>query len=185
MGKPNYAEARIPITSGLNISAWEKALDGYPDQMLIQYLKFGFPLSIINPNALCNTNIQNHHSAMQFPAEVQEYLHTEGSMGAMLGPVNKVDSPHFHCSPLLTRPKDIHRRRMILNLSHPYGASVNDHVSKDKFDGHCFTLKFPSIDDIVEAILAKDDPVLFKLDVSRAFRNLRSDPVDSLKFGLK
>ena len=49
-GKPNYTEARIPIASGLNISAWEKALDGYPDQMLIQYLKFGFPLSIINPD---------------------------------------------------------------------------------------------------------------------------------------
>ena len=71
-GKPNYTEARIPITSGLNISAWERALEDYPDQLLLQYLKFGFPLSIIIPTAPCNTNTQNHHSAMQFPVEVQE-----------------------------------------------------------------------------------------------------------------
>ena len=103
----------------------------------------------------------------------------------MLGPLEKADSPYFHCSPLLTKPKDKDRRRVILNLSHPYGTSVNDHVSKNKFDGRCFTLKFPSIDDIVEAILAEDDPVLFKIDISTAFRNLRIDPVDSLKFGLK
>ena len=128
-GKPNYAETRIPIASGLNISAWEKALEGYPDQMLIQYLKFGFPLSLINPDALCVTDIQNHHSAMQFPINVQEYLDNEGSFGAMLGPVDRVDSQHFHCSPLWTRPKDITRRRVILNLSQSR-PSLHPKISK-------------------------------------------------------
>ena len=122
---------------------------------------------------------------MQFPIDVQEYLYTEGSLGAMLVPVSKVDCQHFHCSPLLTRPKDTNRHHVILNLSHPYGASVNDQLSKNKFDGCHFTLKFPSIEDIVEAVLAENDTPLFKTDISRAFRNLRTDPVDSLKFGLK
>ena len=44
--KPNYREARIPIVSGLNIRAWETYLKGYPDDRLIQYIRFGFPLSI-------------------------------------------------------------------------------------------------------------------------------------------
>ena len=47
-------------------------------------------------------------------------------------------------------------------------------------------LKFPTIDHIAEDIVrCTDDCVLFKIDVARAFRNLRVDPVDSLKFGIK
>ena len=45
-GVPNYQQARIHVTFNLNIKAWEKYLQNYPDQLLIQYLKFGFPLSL-------------------------------------------------------------------------------------------------------------------------------------------
>ena len=46
-------------------------------------------------------------------------------------------------------------------------------------------LKFPNIDHITEDIVrCTDDCVLFKIDVARAFRNLRVDPVDSLKLGI-
>ena len=51
-------------------------------------------------------------------------------------------------------------------------------------DGRPFTLKFLSVDNIVERILPITDPLIFKIDVARAFRNLRVDPVDALKFGL-
>ena len=40
------------------------------------------------------------------------------------------------------------------------------------------------IDDIVQDILDTDDPVIFKVDVARAFHNLRVDPVDAVKFGI-
>ena len=40
------------------------------------------------------------------------------------------------------------------------------------------------MDDIVQEILAPDRPLIFKIDVSRAFRNLRVDPVDVLKLGI-
>ena len=45
-GVPNYQQARIHVAFNLNIKAWEKYLQNYPDQLLIQYLKFGFPLSL-------------------------------------------------------------------------------------------------------------------------------------------
>ena len=45
-GTSNYKQARILIKSCLNIEAWEENLSNYPDTRLIQYLKFGFPLSI-------------------------------------------------------------------------------------------------------------------------------------------
>ena len=47
-------------------------------------------------------------------------------------------------------------------------------------------LKFPNIDHITEDIVrCTDDCVLFKVHVACGFRNLRVDPVDSLKFRIK
>ena len=57
---------------------------------------------------------------------------------------------------------------------------------RKRFDNYHFDLKFPSIDHIVEAVLRVDsDPLLFKIDVARAFRNLRIDPRDAVKLGIK
>ena len=43
-GMPNY---HIPISSDLNMPAWEYHLRHYPDKKIIQYWKFGFPLGMI------------------------------------------------------------------------------------------------------------------------------------------
>ena len=166
------------------MQAWEHRLANYPDKFLFQYLKFGFSLSFTNTDDLINSNISNHPSALANPNAVQDYLNKEISSGATLGPVVHINSKHYHCLPLLTRPKDTDKRHAILNLSYPYGASVNDKVDKLHFDGWHFTLKFPSIDDVVEDILATDDPVFFKVDVARVFRNLLVDLGDTLKFGI-
>ena len=75
---------------------------------------------------------------------------------------------------------------MILNLSYPHGCSLNDNVDKLHFDGKKFVLKFPSVDDIVHEICKYSTEVLIsKIDISRAFRNLRVDPADVIKFGIK
>ena len=56
---------------------------------------------------------------------------------------------------------------------------------KNHFDGDEFTLKFPTIDDILQAIInVKNGMVVYKIDVARAFRHLKVDTVDSLKFGI-
>ena len=73
-----------------------------------------------------------------------------------------------------------------MNLSYPYGESVNDQVDRQHFDGSTFIVKFPTIDDIVaEVNRLGDDVILAKSDASRAFRNLRMDPTDAVKFGIK
>ena len=152
-GQPNYKYTRIPIESGSNVEAWEKYRRDYSDKRGLQYLKFGFPLSLINPSELNNTQITNHFSACQYPQKVQEYIDKEVSLGAILGPVDNVVHEQFHHSPLLTRPKDINKRRVILNLSHPYGNSVNSHVDANNFDGSLFVLKLTTVDDIVHDIV--------------------------------
>ena len=76
-GLPHYAQARIPVKSDLNIREWEKELSDYPDKMLIEYLKFWFPLSLTTPEQLHNTQVTNHHSVIQYSSAVQEYLSKE------------------------------------------------------------------------------------------------------------
>ena len=157
----------------------------YPDKMLIEYLKFGFPLSLSTPDSLHNTEVTNHHSALQYPSAINDYLWKEIALGAIVGPTSDISLDAYHCSPLLSRPKDNNKRRIILNLSHPYGNSVNDNVPRDKFDGQKFSLTFPSVDDIDKIVnLKEQDPVLYKIDMARAFRNIRVDPVDAVKLGI-
>ena len=78
----------------------------YPNQRLLQYLNFGFPLSIQKDDTLACRHIENHFSACQFPNIVTSYLHEEIKERPIVGPVSEADHPAFHCSPLLTRPKD-------------------------------------------------------------------------------
>ena len=56
-GVPNYAQARIPLISGLNINEWERELRDYHDPLLLQYLKFGFPLSLVHSHELSNNTV--------------------------------------------------------------------------------------------------------------------------------
>ena len=42
--KPNFMQARIPVTSQLNVEVWQELLKDYWDQQLL--LRFGFPLDL-------------------------------------------------------------------------------------------------------------------------------------------
>ena len=186
-GFPNYKLARIPLNSGLKIDAWKAHLQDYPDKKLVQYLQFRFPLSLKNPDILHNNDVKNHYSALQFPLAIEQYLNKELSEGAIIGPLTDFDQSseqgHIHFSPLLTRPKGPDKRRIILDLSYPKGFSMNDQVDRPLFDNSEFCLKFPSTDDIVDEICKV--VTIAKIDVVRAFRNLRVDPADALKLGIK
>ena len=184
-GVPNYKMARIPIQSNLNIEAWERYTLDYGDHRLIQYLRFGFPLSLSESRHLINSkSVSNHASACHFPEAVDEYIHKERSHGAILGPISHIPHSQFHCSPLMTRPKDGNKRRVILDLSYPKGSSLNTFVDSATFDQVHFRLKFPSIDQITTYINTLHNPRIAKVDISRAFRHLKIDPADALKLGL-
>ena len=76
-----------------------------------------------------NTNIVNHPSASKFPNDIDEYFDKELKNRAIVGPYQ--DFPfQVQYSPILSRPKADDTRRVIVNLSHPWGQAVNDHISK-------------------------------------------------------
>ena len=182
---PNYKRSRITVPTELNIKNWRSLCGNYEDQVLLDYLEFGFPLCVDRSNFVFNTNVNNHYSADQFPSDIDAYFHKEIHQKAIVGPCKYVPFK-VHYSPLLSRPKAGDTRRVIVNLSSPYGHSVNDCIQKDIYDNTAYTLTYPSIDIITDAIQTLDyDVMLSKIDVSRAFRNLRVDPGDFDLLGLQ
>ena len=86
-GVPNYQAARIPIVSDLNLAKWRDILTDFPYPKLLDYLTFGFPLSLRHPDSLVNKHVKNHFSAIQYPDQVKKYIDKELSHGAILGPL--------------------------------------------------------------------------------------------------
>ena len=98
---------------------------------------------------------------------------------AILGPF-KANSFNagIKISPLNTVPKsDSSERRVILDLSYPKGASVNDFISKEFYLDEKIDLVYPKVDDFIDLIKSKGQGcLLFKTDLSRAYRQLSYDP---------
>ena len=184
-GLPNFMGCRIPVETQLKVPAWKKYLQSYWDNQLVDLIQFGFPLDFNRDIDLQSTDV-NHTSALTYPDHVSKYIREEIQYGAIWGPFK--DLPfHCHVSPFLTREKpNSSNRRVILDLSFPPGHSVNDGVDKDKYLGSYFELKYPSVDDIVHSLRQLGpNALLYKIDISRAFRHIRIDPGDLDLLGLK
>ena len=134
--------ARFTISCGLKIEAWHRYLTDHPDKRLIEYLTYGFPLSITDFDSYVIIAYQT--IILLFNSQLQ--LITISKKNLILGPCSAIfdqaDAPFYHCSPLLTRLKGNNDMHVILNLSYPAGTSLNDAVTKHLFDGQHFTLKF-------------------------------------------
>ena len=127
--------------------------------------------------------IENHSSAKEFGKEVGEFIATELRHDTLLGPFTSIPHSAFHCSPLMTRPKDITKRRVIVDLS--YGdISVIGMTDKETYEGIHFQLQLPTLDHVLNQILHLKNPRLIKADISWAFRNVPVDPGDAIKCGI-
>ena len=172
-GVPNFFKCRIPVETA---NVWRTYLKDYWDQQLPDLLQFRFPL---DRDSIITSSYVNYTSANQFHMDVQAYIDEELAHGAMYSPYNDPPFP-VHISPLMTREKQNSAvRRTIVDLSWPKGASVNDFVHKCKYLDTYFTLQYPSIDDITNKLKELGPgALLYKVDISRAFRQLRVDPGD-------
>ena len=100
----NYQGARVKVPTELNISNWRALCVNYEDQVLLDYLEYGFPLCVDRSNFVYNGHVVNHQSAEQFPADIEAYFQKELKHSVIVGPCD--DIPFFvHYSPLLSRPK--------------------------------------------------------------------------------
>ena len=128
----------------------------------------------------------NHKSALEFPEQIKAYIDKELKLGALIGPFHTNPLDNNHCSPLMTRPKaNSEARHVIMDLSWSKGYSVNDGVDKDGHLDSNFSLTFPTVDHLTDELVKIGRGAhIFKVDISRAFRHLKVDPLDIDLLGL-
>ena len=125
------------------------------------------------------STLENHASAKEHTQHIDQYIEEELTYGALYGPYESVPFK-VHVSPLMTREKqNSDKRRIMVDLSWPKDHSVNAGVKKNSYLGAYFDLKYPSIDHVVKNLKTLGTgALLYKVDVSRAFRHLRIDSGD-------
>ena len=163
---PNYKGARILVISGLKLQMWRYILKDYDRQVIGDYLQYGFPLNVDGINFKYNQNVVNHASSLRNPNGVIEYFNTEIQHQAMVGPMKESPFAQSPYSPIMARDKPDGSIRVTLDLSWPIGQGVNSYVRGDNFDDISFTLKYLTIDLVVEKIHDMGpDAQLFKVDL--------------------
>ena len=178
-GLYNFQKTRARIPSGLNIENWRRYLEGYSDPNLADYLEYGWPINCDRRSPLVPTE-RNHFSAEAYPDHIDYYIETELRHAALLGPFAGPPVFPTHINPLMTtEKKDSEHRRVILDLSFPPGASVNDGISQvDYIDGP-LTVRLPTVNSLERRILdLGKGAYLYKTDLARGYRQLRVDPSD-------
>ena len=86
----------------------------------------------------------------------------------------------FQINPLMTAPKKhSDMRRVILDLSHLDGASVNSGIPRNSYLGVPYKLSLPSAQDLRDLIIAQGQGChLWSIDLQRGYWQLRVCPMD-------
>ena len=103
-----------------------------------------------------------------------------------MGPFDRIPfQSKVGISPLSSRPKkDSPDRHIILDLSFPPGCAINDGILKDNYLGFTAKLWFPKVDEFAYRIYSLGKGcMMFKIDLSRYFRQLPLDLGDYLLIG--
>ena len=69
---------------------------------------------------------------MDHPEVVAAYIEKECSLSRLLGPLPLAEAPRLHISPFCVIPKKGEDNwRLIVDLSAPHGASINDGIAQE------------------------------------------------------
>ena len=156
-------------------------LQGYKDAEIVEWIKYGWPTGRVPSWPEPELSNKNHKGAAEFPDQLQKYIKKEIDYAAVMGPFESIPfSDNIGISPLSTRPKKGSQdRKVILDLSFPIGKSVNDGIPKDSYLGFTAKLTFPKTDDFAFRIFQLGPGCyMFKIDLSRYFRQIPLDPGD-------
>jgi len=177
-------DIRVPdeatkITTPLVPEQWHRYLDDYPDKMLMHFfisgIRLGFRLGCKASSSTLKLSRRNLMSTLEHPEVVEEYLATKLRQSRIAGPFKKATVPNGHISRFGVIPKKASGKwRLIVDLSHPLGASFDDTIPKK-----LWSLTYISVDTAIQHILKLGPGTLLaKLDVMGAFRLLLIYPAD-------
>ena len=171
-----YYPSQVPITASLVHTllcapAWYSMLISHPNRQLVQFMLRGigegFRIGFSRQPSSLESARCNLKGARDHPDVVSDYLSTE------LSPwLNCTFSPaavsQVHISRFGEIPKGhTGRWRLIVDLSHPLGHSMNDGIPK-----HLCSLKYVTIDEAIKGIIQLGQGTLLaKIDIQSAFRS--------------
>ena len=189
--KPTSQTINIPlegtvVRTPLAVHEWREWLRPHPDRSYAEYLlhglEQGFRIGFKYGDCTCTSAKSNMQSARANPAVVDEYLKKEVGLGRVIGPLKPEEYPTVHVSRFGVIPKR-HQSgtwRLIVDLSHPAGASVNDGIEPE-----ICTLKYTSIDEAVGVVLPSGPgTVMAKFDIECAYRIIPVHPDDRSLLGM-
>ena len=174
------------ISTPLRWVSWEKALGSYPDDSLRHYivsgLRDGFRIGFNHGSHACQSCKSNMVSVMEQAQVVRDYLATELAEGKVLGPVSAPWSQAIHISRFGVIPKGSSGKwRLILDLSSPEGASVNDGIEIT----HC-SLSYATVDEAAgQVALLGRGALMAKVDIKTAYRLVPIHQDDQLLLGMQ
>lgn len=187
LNTPNFLGAKVTLESDLNLDKWDQELESYHDRQVCHFLRFGWPVGYEADSPPVAVE-ENHQSGQQHLQHVRDFIQTELDLGALVGPFSKPPfQPWTRISPILTRPKkESENRRIIIDLSFPLGQAVNNGIDITSIFGHDSTYVLPTITDLTSKVIQLGKGSwIWKADLSRAYRQLRVDPLDCPLLGLQ
>ena len=159
------------ITTPLQLQAWQVMLQGHPDKVFVQYIlngiEFGFRIGYTWGSQLKAAK-KNMTSAKEHPDIVSSYLAEECKQGRVLEPLSTRRAPECPHNRFWVIPKQHQPNcwRLIVDLSYPDGASVNDGISKE-----LCSLQYIKIDQVAEVVAQHGQGAeLGKIDIKNAYR---------------
>ena len=186
-GKYNFEGCRIPIPTAIRHDRIRQALGSKAtpkEERVLSLLEFGMPIDCESSYGIRKPQ-KNHFSAVSYKKEVNEYFSKGVETKALLGPFKNAPIKDLCFSPLMTVPKDVSKRRVIVDFSFPPGKSVNDGILKDTYLEFEIEFSLPSVNSMVDRLNELGiGCLLYKRDLKGAFRQFNSDPGDFMFTGL-
>ena len=178
---PSWPMSPTPV----KVANWREFLATHPDQEYAAYIQlgflYGFRIGFDQSSVSLRSSMQNHPSARENKAAVRDYIKVERYAGRLVGPFPGSDPPDVHISPIGLVPKsEPGQWRMIVDLSCPFGHSINDGVSSA-----LSSLSYSSVDHVVNLILSLGKGThLGKVDLKHAYRQIPVHPRDHHLLGI-
>ena len=171
------------VTTPLEVSAWKAAMETHSDKTYREYIVAGlirgFRIGFDRRSPLRPT-LRNMPSAEEQRAALDAYLAKEKGAGRLVGPLmqQQVNTSKMGVIPKGHTPV---KWRVITDLSHPPGASVNDGI-----DPAFCSLTYVSVDMVAEAVAALGTGALMaKIDIESAYRLIPVHPDDRPLLGIR
>ena len=189
--KPTGSEAPdlltiAPVVTPLVQQAWERELAAHPDSLFASYIVNGIREGFrVGFQRIHSCNSARANMPTPHPNLVSEYLQREAALGRMMivGPDRENQLQRLQISPLGLIPKKNkpNKWRLIVDLSAPKGASVNDGI-----DTVSSSISYATVDHLASLVLGLGrGSYLVKADIKEAYRMVPVHPRDRWLLGVK